>query len=127
MRENCQGPLLMYTVSQINGQSKKFAGNHGNHKRSVPSIPPHHLSLAFMRIKKIFHPHKIQGQMCYGCDSTFMIHGFQHSLLCALICYTRSWRNNYIHSSTFFHSYKIFSKLKSMIEPRKVVFKQAMC
>ena len=38
MRENCQGPLLMYTVSQINGQSKKFAGNHGNHKRSVSSI-----------------------------------------------------------------------------------------
>ena len=41
----------MYTVSQINGQSKKSAGNHGNHKRSVPSIPPYHLSLTFMGIE----------------------------------------------------------------------------
>ena len=81
----------MYIVLQINGQSKKFAGNHGNHKRSVPFIPPYHLSLTFMGIEnKHFVP--VTFTVKCGMDATQllnMIHGFKHFLLCALICYTR--------------------------------------
>ena len=101
----------MYTVSQINGQSKKSAGNHGNHKRSVPSIPPYHLSLTFMGIEnKHFVP------------VTFTV---KFLAMCINLLHKRY---NYNHSNTSFNSYKISSKLIiNMIKTRRDKFLNKQC